>query len=327
MNLKRRFGLVSVAILTATIVFGQNDFFFNHYMFNPSYYNPGWVGVEKESFLAAHVRAQWVGFQTSFDGSGGAPASQLASIVIPSQGKLSGYGLAISNDQVANVNNLQARFSISYSTDFRFGKISFGLMPGIFSQTLDFSQLRPVEPEPGLPQGKESQVRPDLGAGIWFKSARNYFIGISALNILEPSFDYGVQFLTDSTDLVNAIARNYTLSLGNQIVLSRDLVIRPTLFLRSDLNSYTFEVSGIASYKDKMWGGLSFRRSEAITIMMGYSFLEDNQLRFGYSFDYVVNDREAKQPTSHEFYLRYNLPGLILGGRKAIKTPRFPVSP
>jgi hypothetical protein len=49
----------------------------------------------------------------------------------------------------------------------------------------------------------------------------------------------------------------------------------------------------------------------------------ENQLKFGYAFDYVVKDREAKEVTSHEIYIRYNLPDLIFGGRKAVKTPRF----
>lgn len=295
-------------------------------MFNPSYYNPGWVGTEQDAFVAAHVRAQWVGFQTSFDGTGGAPASQLFSLVIPSEGKLSGFGLSVSNDQVATLNNLQARFSLAYAQDFRFGTISIGIMPTIFSQTLDFGQLRPVEPEPELDRGQESQLEPDLSAGLYFKSSRNYFIGISSVNILEPSFDYGIQFQTDSSDLVNAVDRNYMLLAGTELFLSRDLSIKPTVLVRSDLNSYTFELSGIAYYKDKMWGGLSFRRSEALTVLLGYSFLEDNQLKFGYAFDYVVNERDAKQPTSHEFYLRYNLPGFVLGGGKPVRTPRFPPS-
>ena len=322
MNHWRRFVLVFFAGVFALSVYSQKDFFFNHYMFNPSYYNPAWVGSEKEAFAAAHIRSQWVGFSTSFDGSGGAPASQLVSIVVPWEGTISGTGLAISNDQVANVTNLQARFSIAVSKTYRFGQLSFGLMPTLFSQTLDFGQLRPVEPEPGLPQGKESQIRGDLSAGIYYQSSRDFFLGVSAINILEPSFDYGIQF-NDSTDLVNAVERNYMLVAGTDLRLNRYLTFRPTTLIRSDLNSFSFELSGIFTYQNKMWGGLSFRRSEALTLLIGYSFLENNRLKFGYAFDYVVDDREAKQPTSHEIYLRYDLPGLRFGGRKPVKTPRF----
>ncbi len=318
-----KIGLTLSGLILFLTSYGQNDFFFNHYMFNPSYYNPAWVGVENQAFVAGHARAQWVGFETSFDGGGGAPASQMVSLVAPSEGKLSGFGVSISNDQVAIVNNLQARFSFAYAKDFRFGKLSIGVMPSVFSQSLDFGQFRSVAPEPGIPEGRESQVQPDLSAGLYFKSSRSYFIGFSAVNILEPAFDYGVQF-SETMDLNNQVERNYLLSFGTELSPNRDLSIRPTTLIRSDFNSYTFELSGIAYYKDKMWGGLSFRRSESVTVLLGYAFLDNNQLKFGYAFDYVVNDREAKQPTSHEFYLRYDLPGFVLGGKKIIKTPRFP---
>lgn len=321
MNLLMRSGLILIGSILTFSAIGQNDFFFNHYMFNPSYYNPAWVGVESEAFVTGHHRSQWLGYESSFDGSGGAPSSQLVSLVVPARGKIAGLGLSLSNDRVANLTNLQARFSVSTKKEFRFGNLFIGLMPSIFSQSLDFSQFRPVEPEPGLSQGKESQIKFDLNAGLYFQSNRNYFIGFSAVNILEPTFDYGGQ-LSGSNNLSNAISTNYIISGGTSIGISRDFVFKPTTLIRTDFKSYTFELSGIAYYQEKMWGGLSFRRSESISLLMGYAFLE-NQLHFGYAFDYVIKDREAKQPTSHEIYIRYNLPNLVFGGRKAVKTPRF----
>ena len=83
------------------------------------------------------------------------------------------------------------------------------------------------------------------------------------------------------------------------------------------------DISGIATYKNIMWGGMSYRRSEAVVLLVGYNFLPNQVLKIGYSFDYVVKDQDAKSPTSHEIFLRYDLPGFILGGRKEVKTPRF----
>lgn len=321
MKFRVKAGLILVMFSLTFTAIGQNDFFFNHYMFNPSYYNPAWVGVENEAFVTGHHRSQWLGYESSFDGTGGAPSSQLVSLVIPVQGKISGVGLSLSNDRVANLTNLQARFSVSGKKEFRFGSLYIGVMPSLFSQTLDFNQFRPVEPEPGLSQGKESQLQFDLSAGLYLESNRNYFIGFSAVNILEPSFDYGTE-LAGGNSLSNSISTNYLISAGTSIGIARDFVFKPTTLIRTDFKSYTYELSALAYYQEKMWGGLSFRRSESISLLLGYAFL-DNQLRFGYAFDYVVKDREAKQPTSHEIYIRYNLPNLVFGGRKAVKTPRF----
>ena len=74
--------LSALSIMVSCIVYGQNDFFFNHYMFNPSYYNPAWVGTEDQAFAAAHHRTQWAGYDASFDPEG-APTTQLVSLVVP----------------------------------------------------------------------------------------------------------------------------------------------------------------------------------------------------------------------------------------------------
>lgn len=302
-------------LLLSHMSMGQNDFFFNHYMFNPSYYNPAWVGTEDEAFAAAHHRTQWTGYDATFD-PGGAPTTQLISLVVPVQSKLSGFGLSLSNDKTGPLTSIQARLAISVEKEIRPGVISFGLMPALNVASLN-TNYRAVDQGDGLiPSGSESQMKPNLHAGLYFQSRKDYFIGVSAENILQPGFDFG-------TVAENTLETNYLLMGGKEFGFTRDITIRPTVLVRSDLKSYSFEMSAIAMYQDKMWGGLAFRRSESISVLLGYSFLEGNKLKAGYSFDYVVKDRDAKQPTSHEVFLRYNLPNLVFGGRKAVKTPRF----
>lgn len=294
---------------------GQNEFFFNHYMFNPSYYNPAWIGVERQAFAAAHHRTQWAGYDATFD-PGGAPSTQLLSVVIPVQGKFSGFGFSVVNDQVANLNSVQARLAISAKQSFNFGDIYIGLMPSINAQSLS-ANFRATDPGDALiPTGNESQLQPNLHAGIFFKSRSDYFIGVSSENILEPAFDFG-------TNAENKIERSYLLMGGYEFVVTRNITIKPTVLIRSDLKALSYEFSGIVTYQEKMWVGGSFRRAEAISLLLGYSFLQDNKLKAGYSFDYVIKDRDAKQPTSHEIFLRYDLPNLVFGGKKAVKTPRF----
>ena len=98
---------------------------------------------------------------------------------------------------------------------------------------------------------------------------------------------------------------------GTSIGITRDLVLRPSVLVRTDLSTYTFDLSAIAYYQEKMWGGLAFRRSESLSLLLGYSFLENNVLKVGYSFDFITRDREAKQISSHEIFVRYNLPDLV----------------
>jgi len=284
-------------------------------MLNPSYYNPAWIGAEKEAFAAFQHRTQWAGYDATLD-PGGAPSTQLLTLVIPMQSKLSGVGLSLSNDRTGPLSSMQAKFSLSVKKELNVGTLFFGVMPSIHGLSIDPSFRYNDSGDNLIPDAKGSQYRPNLGAGIYFLSGKDYFIGVSAENILKPSFDFG-------TDAENKIETNYLLLGGTQLNLSREVVLKPSVLVRSDLSRYSFEFSALVFIQEKMWGGVSYRKSEAISILVGYSFLDKNKLKIGYSFDYVIANQEAKQTTSHEVFLRFDLPNLVFGGRKAVKTPRF----
>ncbi|SNS53789.1 type IX secretion system membrane protein, PorP/SprF family [Ekhidna lutea] len=307
--------LVFLLMVVAQFSFAQNEFFFNHYMFNPSYYNPAWVGSEDQAFAAAHHRTQWAGYDASYDPEG-APTTQLLSLVIPVQGQFSGFGLSVSNDKTGPLNSVQARISASLKKEFRFGQLSLGVMPALNVASINANYRFVDQGDVLIPSGSESQFQPNLHAGLYFKSNRDYFVGASVENLLQPGFDFG-------TDAKNIIPTNYLLMGGTTFGLMRDLILNPTILIRSDLKTYTYDISAVAVYQERMWGGLAFRRGESLSLLLGYSFMENNRLKAGYSFDYVVKDQDAKQPTSHEVFIRYDLPDLIFGGRKAVKTPRF----
>ena len=93
--------------------------------------------------------------------------------------------------------------------------------------------------------------------------------------------------------------------------------------ISSDFSQTTVNVGGIAYFKDTMWGGLSFRSSEAAILMLGYSLLKDKSLKIGYALDYVIQDQAAKRPTSHELMLTYELPVNPGSGKKVVRTPRY----
>ena len=59
--------------------------------------------------------------------------------------------------------------------------------------------------------------------------------------------------------------------------------------------SYTLDLGAIAYLRDKMWGGITYRLEESANFLIGYNLLKDNALKVGYSFEYVIQNREAKQ--------------------------------
>jgi len=307
---KKLFITGSLFLALAIKTVAQQDPQFTQYMFNTLYYNPAFAGTEGVTKITAMHRSQWLGYQPSF-GGGGAPTTQIISMTAPIFKINSGFGAYIINDKLGPQNNLEAQASYAYHLGIKESKLSFGLRLGIYSQTLNFDQYRPTDPNDPLLKvsGKESQVRPDLSGGVFFRKEK-YYAGLSFNHLIKSEFDFG-------TGQRSALEQHYYLTGGYIYQVSFDLKFQFSTLVKTDLTQTSFDLSGLAFYKDTMWGGLSFRQSEAAILLLGYSFLKDKSLKLGYALDYVVKDQNAKQPTSHEFMLSYELPVNPGSGKKS----------
>ena len=310
--------ILVLIVLLAVIkpVLGQQDAQFSQYMFNDLYNNPAYSGVMGVTNFTMLYRSQWTGYTGTYD-EGGAPNSFLASFNTPILRLRSGAGFYFINDVIGNRNNVQFMGSYAYHLGVGNGKLSFGLRAGIYGQSIDISQYRAVQPnDPLLAYGKEYQYRPDMGVGIYYK-AEKYHASVAINHILNTEFDFG------SDSLRNALENNMVIGGGYKYELNYDIILTPSLLVKTDFVSYSFDISVLGTYREKFWGGLSYRQSEAVVALLGVNLLKDKSLKLGYSFDYVIQAQKAKQATSHELLLSYNMPAVTGGGKKIIRTPRF----
>lgn len=295
----------------------QQEAHFSQYIFTPLFLNPAATGLgNKMQFTAAH-RTQWLGYQSSF-GGGGAPSTQLFTASVPVYVLKGGAGGVIVRDQLGPLTNYQAL--VSYAYHYRISPkavLSAGLQGGIYSQTIDGSLLRPIDPDDpklsGL-SGSPSQTKGDVGAGLWYQHDK-FYIGASVAHLASPKFDFGLA-------QANILKPNYTLTGGYYYDINFDVKVLVSGILKTIVDKSTFDVSTLIFYKEILWGGLSYRQSEAAIAMVGFSFLQDKSLKLGYAADFIVANRQAKTSTSHEFILRYEIP--VSGTfRRPIRTPRF----
>lgn len=293
----------------------QQDAQFSYYMMNQLYYNPAFAGVEGVTQITGAYRSQWTGYDGSFD-SGGAPNTQLFSVTSPIYKFRSGFGAHVLNDNLGPINNLQVHVAYAYHLGIKKSKLSFGFKIGANSLSVD-DEYRPIDPEdPLLDVVGESQVRPDMSVGVYFRSEK-YYSGISFNHILESEFDFGIN------DLRNPLENHGYFMFGYMHQVNFDVKISPSLLLQTDFNEYNVMLGAIGYYRDQLWVGAAFRQAEDINLLLGYNFLKDKSLSFGYSFGYVIQDQDAKKPTSHEVLLSYKLPVNPGSGKKVIRTPRF----
>jgi len=311
---KTFYTLLAVALIGSTS-YAQQDPQFTQYMFNNLYLSPAFAGVDGVTQLTAIHRSQWLGYQSSF-GDGGAPTTQIVSFSTPINKLRSGFGAYVMNDVAGPLNTLEFQGSYAYHLGIRENKLSFGIKLGVVSQSIR-NVYRPIQPgDPSIPDGNDSQVRPDIGVGMMYRSEK-YYVGVGVNHLNRAEFNFG------GSDVRGALENHMNFTAGYFYEVNFDVQLNPTVLVKTDFNEYSFDFGIIATFKDKMWGGLSFRQSEAANVLLGYSFLKDRSLRLGYAIDVVVKDREAKENFSHELLLTYQLPVDVHSGKKVVRTPRY----
>jgi type IX secretion system PorP/SprF family membrane protein len=313
--LKRTFYILLI-LVGAISAQAQQDPQFTQYMFNTLYVTPAYAGVDGVTTITSMNRAQWLGYESTF-GDGVAPTTYLVSFTTPIYKLKSGFGAYISADQAGPQTNGEAQVMYAYHLGIKESKLSFGVKVGMYSQTINGSFYRYVQKGDVLiVEGKESQIRPDVGIGLFFR-AEKYYWGAGMNHLLKSQFDFGVN------EARNPLENHLYLTGGYFYEVNFDLRLNPTILVRTDFNEYSFDLGVIATLKDKMWGGLSFRQSEAANVLLGYSFLKDRSLKLGYAIDVVVKEQEAKENFSHELMLSYQLPVTGNSGKKVVRTPRY----
>jgi type IX secretion system PorP/SprF family membrane protein len=313
--LKKTFYTLLLA-LTGSGVFAQQDALFTQYMFNNLYMTPAYAGVDGVTRLTAIHRSQWLGYQSSF-GDVGAPTTQMVSFNTPIYRLRSGFGAYVMNDKLGPQNNLEAQAMYAYHLGIKETKLSIGIKAGIYSQSVNGQYYRYIDDgDPLIATGKESQVRPDLGLGIFYR-AEKYYAGVGFNHLLRSQFDFGA-------DSVRGALENHINFTGGYFYeVSFDLRVQFSTAVRTDLNKTQLDFAGIAYLKDTMWGGLAFRQGEAGSLLLGYALLKDKSLKLGTAVDFIIKDREAKENFSLEFMLSYDLPVNPGSGKKVVRTPRY----
>ena len=314
-NLRISFALV--AIVASTASFAQQDPQFSMNMHNKLYVNPAFAGMNDGICAYTIGRQQWVGFE-------GRPETYLfgahGTFLIPGIDLRSGGGVTVLGDGLGQMHFTGVKGMYSAHIPLNIigsdpGYLGVGLSAGMLQFGVG-NNWRPSDPhwtDPTIPDQGFQATKFDMDAGIFYQTEKRYF-GASMTHI------NGAKFTADGPSIA-AGEPNWNTSFdmqshlfvtgGYDFYLSNPMyVIKPSIFLKSDLVTAQIDVNCLLEYNNFVWGGLTYRYIDAVVAMAGVNYsppIVPGGFKFGYAYDVTTNQLTAGSNGSHEIFVQYCL--------------------
>lgn len=292
--------------------------------------NPAVSGIDNYIDVKSGYRKQWAGLD-------GAPTTQYFSVSLPLGEEFlysnansfsekgsnpanrsflqdyqasephHGIGVTFVNDRAGYFK--QTDFNFTYAYHLGLGaqlNLSTGVSAGFTSIGLDQSQLTLAnENDPALSSNTGSQLKPDVGVGVWLYGA-NYFVGLSAKQILSQQLNFG-------TSGIGKQAPHYFASAGMKFFVGDRFIAMPSVMVKHvSPVPVTYDLNMKLAYSDKFWVGGSYRKNDSFAALLGVNL--GHLFTASYSYDFTTSKRTISGGT-HEFVLgillnnRYRVPG------------------
>ena len=271
---------------------------YTQYTFNDFMINPAVAGTHNYLQVRAFSRMQWMGVNNS-------PQTHAVSVYGPMKDEPMGYGGNIYVDYTGPTSRLVGKGTYAYNMAINSNiRISGGLSLGFIQYKVDgtqfnmdiYNELNISDP---LINGSVNSVFvPDASAGIYVYSTY-FFAGISTHQLLGNKLNLFPDSPTSEKGL-NRLRQHYYLAGGYNFILNRDIQLRPSILIREMFpSSPQVELTVRALYQRIVWGGLSFRSGDAVSIMMGY--IHESRFLFGLSYDLTYSELSNYSRGSIEF--------------------------
>ena len=279
-------------------IYAQQEPQFTHNMFNYSDVNPGHYGLSEGICVTGILREQWLGFKDE-DGNKVNPQTLLIGADSPIKFLHGGIGLNIVQDKYGFYTDMAVKLGYAYHLTVGNGVLGIGVNAQLLNKALDMNKLHGVdEGDPQL-SGKSSQgvVITDMSAGIFYNNPK-YYLSLSSTQLLQSEKDLG------GAEGVGTFTLRRHYYAGGGINLASPafpaFILTPSVFVKSDGSTLQADFNGMVTYNKKVWGGVSYRLSDAIALMVG---LNAKELEIGYAYD--IPTSRVGATGSHEIMLRY----------------------
>ena len=300
----------------------QFDTQLSNYWAAISYFNPAYAGQSSNLEATLISRIQWLGIEN-------APRATIVTANMPYSiaGRVHGLGASMYNDR-------SGLFSVSvYSGQYAWkkkmlkGNFSAGLQVGYINQSFDGTKVEipdddyHEQQDEAIPTSLVSGSSIDASFGIFFSNER-WLAGLSVNHLLAPTLQLGDTYAYE-------IPRSYYFIAGYNIQLNNPLLeLRPTLLVKTmEMSSLYLDADSLIEkvetntlkamllntqvdisvrmiYNKQLWGGVSWRKGDALILMFGGKF---KMIEAGYAYDFPISMISKESTGSHEVFIRYSM--------------------
>ena len=287
--------LALLALLISGSVIGQQDKLLTHFFFDKMSINPGETGLDDGICATTIYRNQW-------DKVNGAPNSAVLNVEANMNRFFpGGLGVSFYHDVLLNY---------SYPIQIgNIGRLGLGVGLGIMTYGMNPAWIPPQTLiDPTLPAAGFQAANLDLNFGAYFKG-KNMYAGLSSTHLSESELSSVGSLITPTT---YQSARHYYAMGGYKMMDIAGGNIDANLLIRTDLVKFSADINArylfVKENKELAYGGLTYRTSDAVAIMLGYNPFDN--FTVGYSYDITLNKLSSVSRGSHEIMVKYcyNLP-------------------
>ena len=266
---------------------------YTQYMFNDFVINPAIAGVYDYYQIRTNHRFQWVGLLDP-------PMTNSIAFYGPHANLPMGYGGYVYNDVTGPTSRTGITGSYAYNIavtgDIR---LSMGLSASVMQYRIDGTQLNPADvSDPSILSLVSTSYLPDAGLGLYLY-ADQFYVGLSAAQLLNNNIK-----IFDNKDGLNRLKTHFNLIGAYHFWIDENWLIEPSLMVKGTApKELGFDITARIEWKQTLWTAVSYRYSEAVGVMLGYSF--DKSLFFGYAYDIGISDLRKYNTGSHEVMIGY----------------------
>ena len=267
---------------------------YSQFWFNDFGTNPAFAGTKPYYQAKSNNRYQWVGVND-------APKTFMLSAYGPERNKDMGYGVQLFSDVTGPTSRLGFYGTYAYNLRVKDDiRLSMGISVGLLQYKIDGSQIVLHDAaDPSLGEEVYAEFVPDADFGV-LMYGKNWNAGLVAKQL----FNYKINFDDVNTLGMNTLKTHFFMHGAYRYDINDDWAVEPFALLKFMYPAPLQADLGVRGIWKKMaWMGLSWRSSDAVSIMIGYEYEE--QISFGYSYDITTSNLSSASSGTHEIMIGF----------------------